>query len=209
MKAPRFLRRRNPNEPGFLKDERGSAIIEFVIVFPMLVWSFLGIFLFWDAFKGINGAQKASFIVADALSRSSDRVTTNYLDGMADLLAYLANAEAARGEGVRLRVTSISWDATNNRHLVDWSYSADNARPILTNDMLNTIAVQIPTLTAAETVILVETEIDYNPPLAGGRVGGESRFYTMGIGSRTLGEFVVIRPRFIPRICLQGVTCPT
>lgn len=207
MAFPRFPLRRDPNEASFARSERGGAIIEFVIVFPMLIWAFLGIYLFWDVYRAINTAQKASFIVADALSRTSVPLTTNYIDGMTDLLAYLADADPSRGEGVRLRVTSVKWDIANNRHAVDWSYTQDTTLLKLSDPIPKTIVDQIPTLTPFETVILVETEVDYVPPFLGGTVGGESRFYTLGLGSKTFDEFVVIRPRFIPKVCLQGTPC--
>jgi hypothetical protein len=207
MALHRFITRRDPNENGFVRDERGATIIEFVIVFPMLVWAFLGIFLFWDVYRGINTAQKASFIVADALSRTSTPLTTNYIDGLTDLLAYLANADSDRGEGVRLRVTSVKWDIANNRHSVGWSYTRDTKTPKLADPIPSTITDRLPTLTPFETVILVETEVDYIPPFLGGTVGGAERFFTLGLGSRVFDEFVVIRPRFIPKVCLNGTPC--
>jgi Flp pilus assembly protein TadG len=207
MSLPRFPIRRDPNDASFARNERGATIIEFVIVFPMLIWAFLGIFLFWDVYRAINTAQKASFIVADALSRTSAPLTTNYLNGMTDLLAYLADADASRGEGVILRVTSVKWDIANNRHAVDWSYTEDTTLLKLSNPLPQEIADQIPTLTPFETIILVETEIEYVPPFLGGNVGGANRFYTLGLGPKTFNEFVVIRPRFIPKVCLQGTPC--
>jgi Flp pilus assembly protein TadG len=194
---------RDEGEAGFLKSQRGSAIIEFVIVFPLLIWAFLGIFLFWDAFRAINLAQKSTFTIADNLSRSSTAVTTGYIDGLADLLAYLSEVQPATGEGVRLRVSSIAWDSANNRHRVSWSYSADNALPALNNTTLLALAPRIPTLTAFETVLLIETQVDYVPAFSGGQVGP----FTLCVGARTLQEFVVIRPRFIPRVCLQSTAC--
>jgi hypothetical protein len=204
MSLFRPLRRTNKDRPGFLRDEDGSATIEFVLVFPLLIWAFVGIFLFWDVFRGINTAQKSSFIVADALSRTSAPLTTGYLDGMADLLAYLAGTN---DDAVRLRVSSITWDIANNRHAVGWSYSPGGEVPALTNALLLDVAPRIPTLSPFETVLLIETEVDYVPPFAGGNVGGDSRFFTLGIGQHTFGEFLVIRPRFIPRVCLTGFPC--
>jgi Flp pilus assembly protein TadG len=201
MKLRQFLR--DKDEAGFLKNQRGSAIIEFVIVFPLLIWAFIGIFLFWDAFRAINLAQKSSFIVADNLSRRTTAVTPAYIDGLADLLAYLSEVQATAGEGVRLRVSSIGWDAAGNRHTVAWSYSADNAMTVLSNPMPAAVVAQLPTLTAFETVLLIESQVGYVPALAGGNVGP----FTLGVGARTFTEFVVIRPRFIPRVCLSSVAC--
>ncbi len=191
------------NPTGFLKDQRGSGIVEFVIVFPLLIWAFVGIFLFWDVFRAMNLAQKATFIVADNLSRSSAAVKRADIDGLADLLGYLSEVQPAAGESVRLRVSSIKWNATTNMHAVGWSYTADNAQPVLTNATLAPLSSQIPTLTAFETVLLIESEVSYVPALAGGTVGG----FTIGVGSRTMKEFVVIRPRFIPKVCLSGTAC--
>ena len=203
MKLHRFFRTHDDSESGFFRNQKGSAIVEFVIVFPLLIWAFLGIFLLWDVFRAINLSQKATFIVADNLSRSSTAVTPAYIDVLADLLAYLSQVQPATGEGVRLRVSSIQWNSTTNTHSVAWSYSADNAQPVLTNALLAGIANQIPTLTAFETVLLIESEVDYVPALAGGDLAG----FTLGVGPRTMDEFVVIRPRFIPRVCLTSVAC--
>jgi len=203
MKMFHFLRRRDPDQPGFVANERGTAIVEFVIVFPMLVWALLGIFLFWDVFRAINLAQKSSFTLADNLSRADSEMTTAYIDGLSDLLGYLSEVDPSVGEGVRLRVSSLKWNMGSGTHEVAWSYSADSASPVLTTAVLPQMASRLPTLTQFETVILVETEVDFVPALSGGDV----RLFTMGVGARTFTEFVVIRPRFLPKICLQNVSC--
>jgi Flp pilus assembly protein TadG len=200
----RFLSRKLAD---FARDERGTLLAEFVIVFPLLIWAFLGIFLFWDVYRAINLAQKASFTLADNLSRADKDVTTANIDGLAKLLAYLSEADAADGETVRLRVSSLKWNKTSSTHEVAWSYAANTgttkSMPKLTTGGIPAIKDQLPTLTEFETVLLIETEVDFVPAFTGGNVGG----YTMGVGSRTFTEFVVIRPRFIPKVCLQGTAC--
>ena len=89
---------------------------------------------------------------------------------------------------------------------MDWSYTRDTKMLKLSDPIPTAIADRLPTLTPFETVILVESEVDYIPPFLGGNVGGD-RFYTLGLGSRTFDEFVVIRPRFIPKVCLTGTPC--
>lgn len=187
----------------FARDERGTLLAEFVIVFPMLIWAFLGIFLFWDVYRAINLAQKASFTLSDNLSRADKELTTAYIDGLAKLLAYLSEADAADGEGVRLRVSSLKWNKTSLTHEVSWSYAANSAITALTTGGIPAIKDKLPTLTEFETVLLIETYVDFVPAFTGGNVGG----YSLGVGSRTFTEFVVIRPRFIPKVCLKNTAC--
>jgi hypothetical protein len=198
----------------FLTDKRGTVTIEFIIVFPMLIWAFIGIFLYWDAHKAINLSQKASFTVADNLSRTQTPLAKSHIDGLSKLLAYLADADPALGEGVRLRVTSIRWNNTDKKHEVSWSYSAYNAEPVLTTAKLVDIKDQLPTLTEFETVLLIETEVDFVPALgkysifANTYENDDQQVLTMGIDRRSFAEFVVIRPRFIPKVCLASMaTC--
>jgi Flp pilus assembly protein TadG len=192
FRLPRFLSR-------FSRDEAGTVLTEFVIVFPILVWAWIGMYYYWDVYRALNLSQKASFTVADNLSRAVDEVTPNYVDGMAQLLTYLSQADDA----VRLRVTSVKWNVTTEKHEVSWSYSPNNKLPALTNATLDAIRSRLPTLVQYETVLVIETEVAYEPPIGITKIGN----LDLGVGAQTFREFIVTRPRFVTKVCLLNTTC--
>ena len=44
----------------FLTDGRGSLSVEAALIFPMLVWGFAAMYVYWDAFKTQNNNLKGS-----------------------------------------------------------------------------------------------------------------------------------------------------
>lgn len=183
----------------FCADERGTVVTEFVIIFPILIWAWVGMYYYWDVYRAVNMSQKASYTVADALSRSNGLMTPQYIDGMSSLLAYLSDAT----QPVKMRVTSVKWNKTTGKHEVSWSYSPGSKLTPRTTAGIPAIATQLPTLVEFETVILLETEIDYRPPMGATKIGPIS----LGVGARTLSEFIVTKPRFVTPVCLSGTAC--
>ncbi len=176
----------------FLRDERGSVIAEAVIALPVLLWGYVGLFVYWDAFRSLNTLQKASYTVSDMISREMVGVTSDYVVGMDKVMEYLIDADA----NVRMRVSSITWSETNQRFEIHWSRSPYAQMPELTTDTLQGLAGQIPTMTAGDYVILVEVEMDYHPA------------FDVGMADQTFRQFIVTRPRFIPCIPMDSITCP-
>ncbi|MFZ1482823.1 MAG: pilus assembly protein, partial [Paracoccaceae bacterium] len=56
----------------FRDQEDGLVMTEFLIMLPLLVWTFMALFIYWDAFRTINQAQKAAYSVSDVISRQSE-----------------------------------------------------------------------------------------------------------------------------------------
>ena len=57
------------------------------------------------------------------------------------------------------------------------------------------MADRLPNMADGDHVVLVEVEVNYKPS------------FNVGLGNQTLKQFIVTRPRFVPRICLSGVAC--
>uniref|UniRef100_UPI0039B5EE2A TadE/TadG family type IV pilus assembly protein n=1 Tax=Silicimonas sp. MF1-12-2 TaxID=3384793 RepID=UPI0039B5EE2A len=76
----------------FRRSEDGSLSIETVFALPMLVWAITATFVFWDAFKTLNVSQKATYTVADMLSRETQAINADYLTGMHELFDYLSSS---------------------------------------------------------------------------------------------------------------------
>lgn len=184
----------------FLNDQTGSIIAETVIVLPFMLWAYLALFVYWDAFRAVNISQKAAYTISDMLSREMVTLPTTYVDGMDSLMTYLVGSENA--SGVRIRVTSVTYNLSKKQYQVEWSRSPNNALPQLTTATIANLKSQIPTLADGDHVMLVETEVDYEPPFDIGM--GD---FSINVGDRVLKQFIVTRPRFVPKICLTGVTC--
>ncbi len=67
--------------------------------------------------------------------------------------------------------------------------------PQLTTGSLSTIADRLPVLADGNHVVLVEVAVDYEPS------------FNVGLGNQTIEQFIVTRPRFVPRVCLATAPC--
>lgn len=185
MKSLRNMFRR------FGRDESGVLMAEAIIVLPFMLWSYLALFVYWDAFRSVNTAQKAAYTISDMISREMVTLPANYVTGMRDLMRYLIDGD----QTVKIRVTSVTWSDANEQFEVDWSRSPDSAMPQLTTTTIANQAYRIPDMADGDRVVIVETEVSYHPA------------FDVGMNDEVLKQFVVTRPRFIPKLCMTGVTC--
>lgn len=185
-RLPRPLRR-------FVRREDGTVIAEALIVLPVLLWAYLGLFVYWDAFRSLNSLQKASYTISDMLSRSETGISTSYITGLKKVLEYLID----RDKSSVMRVTSVSWSSVNNRFEVHWSRTTDAvAMPVQTTATLQTYANQIPIMSVGDYVVIVEVQMPYTP------------HFNVGLTNQIFSEFIVTRPRFLPCIPMDNVSCP-
>lgn len=181
----------------FLSDERGTVTAETVIMIPLLLWTYLALYIFWDAYRSVNRLQKASYTIADLISREK-AVTPAYLTGLGNIANYLAGGSGSPD----LRVTSVVWSAADTKYKVEWSRAPKGGWLPLTTQTLQTFVPRIPVMSDGDTVIVVETRVDYQPPfdfLVG--------VFDVRLAGMKLDEFIPTSPRFGFRVCLEGVTC--
>ncbi|HBD90031.1 MAG TPA: pilus assembly protein [Gemmobacter sp.] len=183
IRLPRPLRR-------FLGDETGSMIVEAVLVMPMMAWAAFALFVYWDAYATINRVQKATYTVADVLSRSRTNIDSTDAFGVERLFNFTLPGDTA----VRMRLTSAVFSDRNNRFEVQWSCALDPVNmPALTTATLQQFSDRLPLTADADTLMIVETQYDFTP------------IFDVGLNDMTLGQFVATRPRFIPAV---GFTDP-
>lgn len=175
----------------FAREDRGALVAEAVLVLPFMLWSYLALFVYWDAYRAMNTVQKAAYTVADMISREMVAVNDNYIYGMDAMLEYMIDQD----QDAKTRVSSITWSDTNKRFEVLWSRSPGNALTPLTTTTLQAFKSQIPMMALGDTVVLVEVEVNYHPA------------FNVGVGNQVLKQFIVTRPRFVPKVCLTGVVC--
>lgn len=193
----------------FRDQEDGLVLTEFLILLPLLVWTFVALFVYWDAFRTINQAQKAAYSVSDLISRQSE-VDSTFVSGMQTVTEYLLNDSP----NVKLRITSVKYKESDNKLYVLFSRSPGNKMPALTNTTVNTSAfrARIPIMANQDSVVIVETEVDYHPGKYNHTRDGANgvRYsFDVGIPDSTFRNFVVTRPRYYLQVCFKNVACPS
>ena len=133
-------------------------------------------------------SQRAAFTVADNISRETDPVNAEYIQGMADVHTYLIRGSHAS----RMRVTAISYNDTDDQFEVIWSHTPDSSWSNLDTGTLQDLADRIPIMAAGDVAILVEAQVRYVP------------FLNVGIGPSVVDSFVVTRPRFGPQLVWEN-----
>lgn len=175
----------------FARREDGAIMAETVVILPMMLWAFLALFVYWDSFRSLNTTQKASYTISDMISREMVPVNDAYITGMRNVMQYMLD----QGEVPRVRVTSVYYSAANSRFEVHWSRSPGSAMVPLTTSTLQALASRIPAMSDGDYVIIVETEVDYVPS------------FNVGLDDTVMKQFIVTRPRFVPRVCHASVAC--
>jgi Flp pilus assembly protein TadG len=170
------------------RDQRGALSFEAVLIFPILVWLFVATFVFFDLFRTANTNAKAAYAIADLLSRQNMPVTQDYLEGLAEVYAVLAQSRQPSS----LRVSSIDWDTVNETYRIRWSRGTQGGQALGADQLQDLVeAGRLPELAIGETIILVETSMTYTPAV------------NIGIPAQRFGHVIPTRPRFVPRLVLD------
>jgi hypothetical protein len=115
-------------------------------------------------------------------------------------LEYLIANEA----DVKLRVTSIVFSEgvtilpevdADDVFSIQWSVSPENQLTPWTNETVSAIVNRIPSMSDGDSVVIVETQLMVQP------------IFQVGVDDQQIDNFVVTRPRFMPKICLLGTAC--
>ena len=182
----RNLLRRN------LKDEHGSFSVEAILMFPLLAWAFMAMFVFFEGLRESNITLKATYTVADLLSREADPddpLTEDDLVGMNAIYAWLTRST----EPVQLRVSVVRYDAATNSHIRIWSRGVNGKQDLQQQDIASVVTPHVPIMADATNAIIVETWAEYDPVV------------DMGLTETDLYNIVVTSPRFAGQLMLEGV----
>jgi hypothetical protein len=171
----------------FAKDDKGSVITETVIIFPILIWAYIAMFVYWDAYRTENTAVKASYTIADQITREVMDITPAYITGLQTTFQYLVNNNLDS----TIVVSSVEWDEATRRYDVLYSEARGPGAVRMTDALLQTHLDELPNMSDGDTVIVVQTTTRYVP------------LYEVGVPTFTYGQFIVTRPRG------GKVTCPT
>ena len=172
-----------------LRREDGTVAIEALIVLPALFALYVAVLVWFDAYRNNTLAMKATYTVSDILSRQNS-VDEAYMDGLNDLMTYLVPSLIEP----RIRITSIIYDEddpADGKYRLDWSYGTGGLDP-LTQEDLDSDTAWMPIMGDDESVIVTETQVLYNTA------------FNVGWGPQVWDNRMVTRPRFAPRLGLEG-----
>lgn len=165
----------------FAADERAAVSIEAAILLPTLVFFYISAFIFFDAFRVYATSVKATYAVADVLSRQTTFVFASDIEGLNSIFQHLTRNR----DGSDMRVSQVH--QSNDGLEVEWSYGT-GAQTILRDQDLPGIDDRIPEIALGERVIIVETRLPYRP------------IFDVGISEQVFENFTVTRPRFAGQI---------
>lgn len=141
----------------YLRDDRATMLVEFIISAPFLFFWLVGSFVFFDAYRASNQAEKATFTIGDIISRLTV-IDDDYVDELFQLQNSLLPKTRSNGW---LRITSIMYDEDDDEYQILWTENrGTNSVPLLQEDLNLDL---MPTMADADTVILVETFVPYYP----------------------------------------------
>lgn len=170
----------------YWSDERGASALETVILTPVLIWLYVGSFVFFDAFRTYNSSVKATYAVADILSRQQRTVLFTDIEGY----AYVFENLVRNNGDARMRVTQIMYTAATDSLSVDCSFATNGEARLFTADLPNLEGL-LPEMVNAERLILVETFVPYRTA------------FDVGIDLITFRNFTFTRPRFAGQVAFD------
>lgn len=165
----------------FSTEERAALAIEAAIMLPVLVMMYVIGYQYFDQYRREAQMTKASFAVADMLSRRLGIVTPDDLNGLESVYETLTFSNDASF----MRFTEVRRESGELK--VIWSYATDG-QPAMTETRLQGFFNQIPRLDDNERVTLVEAYTYDNP------------FFNVGLSDRIVPSFVPVSQRYAARL---------
>ncbi|MEO1014192.1 MAG: TadE/TadG family type IV pilus assembly protein [Pseudomonadota bacterium] len=170
--------------------EAGVSSIEFAFIAPVLIMFMLGSLTMFDAMRATRQMSTAAQVVSDLVTRL-DTISDEQRDAV-----FLA-AEALLGrygesEETNFVITSVAnllHDNSDDLYVV-WSEAKEEGTE-LTNDDLD--AFSFPQIPNGEAVILIQTEMEYQPVAVGFGLPTELKFE----------DIAIRRPRFVAEVCYR------
>lgn len=171
----------------FLRDREGSFAIEAVLTFPMLAWALLACFSYFDGLRQANVNIKAANMIADMLSRETQVIDDTYIGGLQSVMDFLVHTP----HPTSLRISVFTYHQDGDEFALNWS-KATGSKTALTANNQAAVTGRIPLMADSDTVIIVETWMDYQAP------------FVFGLDDTTLYNLVVTSPRYAPQLLYAG-----
>lgn len=183
----------------FKRGEDGSASVELLMITPVMVWVMLSTLTYFDAYHHESINNRAGMTIADAISRETEYITEDYIDGMYQLLQFLVMED----DTPDLRMTAYYYDEGDDKYVLIWSKSRGGYNPIEAAEM-DDFRDRLPIMSDQERAVLVETQVDFKQFWRSYMGMGDKFTFSAGINHEVFDTFNVISPRFVTQICYNN-----
>lgn len=179
----------------FRDDVRGTLTMETALMMPMLAFFYVASFVWFDAFRAQNSTLKATYALADMISRETVPVSEGYLNGLNRVFDYMTFSQAPTQLRVSTAKCTADCESDTDRVLeLCWSWSTADVSS-LTAGTFNEVEDSIPLMALGDTVVITETFMSYQPA------------FNVLTDDAVLANRIVTRPRFAPQIALDTLKC--
>ncbi|NVO54773.1 hypothetical protein HW561_03100 [Rhodobacteraceae bacterium B1Z28] len=170
----------------FRRKEDGVVTIDAILMLPMLFWAIWTMYTYFDGYRQSSRNLKATYALADILSRETREVTKQYISTLYDL----HTAMIADRSDVSMRITLIRYDKPDGRHYVQWSCVRGAALGEWNDGNIKEVWDRIPAMANDSVMIIVESVDHYRRPFKTG----------FGDNELSINNFVFTQPRVFTQI---------
>ncbi len=170
----------------FRNDDRGSVVVEAVITLPILIWAVGATYEFFELYRYNSARDKASYTIADMISRENAAITPLYMDNAKIVFDTISNDRGANS----LRVSVVKFDSGRNEYEIKWSKvrGTDGLKELVTADV-KTAYDKLPVLRGGEEMIIVDSVSIY------------PAIFKVGLSDDLkIRTNVMTKPRFVPQV---------
>lgn len=176
----------------FADETDGTLSIETVIVLPLLCLIYVGSFVWFDAFRMQNVNLKATYTIADMISRETEGIDQEYFDGMEAIYDYLTYGDYPTHLRVSIVECTANCDDDATRVLeICWS-KASVGRDLLTTTMIQNNRDIVPLFPKGDEIIIAETFMYYAP------------YWDVGLDDQLFENVVFTAPRMPGQMKFTG-----
>jgi len=195
----------------YLREEQASVTVEVVMVLPILLWGYFGMFILFDGYRALSANIRSGYTISDMISRQ-EVLNQAALDGLNDIQDILTQSP----HRTVLRVTVARYQDVNKDGVIDdgehslvWSKSTPGKEPINDSNFQQSIVPHLPTMPDTGELVVVETFMAFVPFM---NITQEQLFCNYiedcNPGRVVFGPFyfetvVVTRPRIAPQLCWE------
>lgn len=156
----------------FWTKESGAASIEAVMMFPFLLVALTFSYEFYDQFRYKSVREKATYTVADMLSREMTVIDDNYMDNVKTLFDMMTNDDGVN----QLRVSVVRYRNDPSKNIDEFVLRWSEVRgqgpliPLSASD-ISQAHDTLPEMVDGQELILVDTTSRYDPTVSANMTG--------------------------------------
>lgn len=180
----------------FIRDHSGSLSVETVLIFPILVWAFCAMLVFWDGFRTNNEAISATYTVGDLISRQTEVIDDAFIVGINSVFDQLVRGDADTDVRVSVIMRKAGADPELDPPYNDliWSKGSGELPDRTTVTELDHL---VPLMAIGSTLVLVESRTRWEP------------IFSDALPALDLNHVAIISPRFVSQVKYDTPTTST